>query len=44
MLEFSGKGEERETIINFFDPNYRNYIIKKGFLFEDEYTKPTQNL
>jgi len=29
-LEQRIKGDERETIANFLDPNYRNFVLNKG--------------
>lgn len=37
-------GEDRQSDFDFFDPNYRNYIIKRGYLYDEEYSIPTQNL
>ncbi|KAL4464437.1 hypothetical protein ABPG72_021771 [Tetrahymena utriculariae] len=44
VLDFHVKSDERETIVNFLDPNFRSQVIKQGFHFEDDYSRYTQNL
>ncbi|KAL4438771.1 hypothetical protein ABPG74_013444 [Tetrahymena malaccensis] len=44
VLDFHVKSDERETLANFLDPNFRSQVLKQGFHFEEDYSRFTQNL
>lgn len=44
ILEDRTRNDERETLMNFLDPNYRNLIINKKYQLEDDHNTNIKQL